>query len=386
MRLKWSAAKSERQIGRAPSHTPNVEATRMRKVLLVSLLTLALTVIFGGSASADTKTVYDTFEKKGGYSLRDYYAKWSNGPGGAYGLGDMGVAPGDTRSFADGTFYIDDAPFRTSFDFSVFDHLKYIATSNQSFAVPARGSIMFSSKITAATPGTVPGRVVHGTYGPPGSYPDGEPYSATVLEGQQAGAVMNMIDFCTGQLFDWFVSGNTAFTLIERLPTAVTQNTSDPACADNYAGPNEMYTQIIREVPIKPGVEHTVAIRYTRTPTTSFVEYFLDKKLISKVGNIGVPLDVQGVGYTGISPAIPGATGENLRSKINSFTIGHGTFSLLDAFPYQWGWFDVCTSGSLDALTTSACGLSVSIPTSERLFGQGVRAHFDDFTVTTSTG
>jgi hypothetical protein len=96
---------------------------------------------------------------------------------------------------------------------------------------------------------------------------------------------------------------------------------------------------------------------------------FLDRKLISKVGNIGVPLDVLGVGYSGISPAIPGATGENLRSKINSFTIGHGTFSLLDAFPYQWGWFDVCTGGPPDALTTAACGLSVSIPKSERLFG-----------------
>ena len=99
-----------------------------------------------------------------------------------------------------------------------------------------------------------------------------------------------------------------------------------------------------------------------------------------------MPLDVQGVDYTGISPAIPGATGEDLRTKINSFSIGHGTFSLLDAFPYQWGWFDVCPGGSLSALEAAACGLSVSIPTSERLFGQGVRAHFDDFTVTTSTG
>ena len=358
----------------------------MRKALLVALIALALTVVFGGTASADTKTVYDTFQKKGGYSLGDYYGKWSNGPGNAYGLGDMGVAPGDTRSFAEGTFYIDDAPFRTSFDFSVFDHLKYIATSNQSFAVPARGSVMFSSEISAVTPGTVAGRVVHGTYGPPGSYPNGDPYSATVLQGQQAGAVMNMIDFCTGQLFDWFVSGNTAFTLIERLPTAVTQNTSDPACADNYAGPNEMYTQIIKEVPISPGVTHRVAIRYTRTPKTSYVEYFLDGKLVSKVGNIGVPLDVQGIEYTGISPVIPGATGENLRDEINSFTIGHGTFSLIDAFPYQWGWFDTCTGESLDPLTMAACGQSVSIPTSERLFGQGVRAHFDDFTVTTSTG
>jgi hypothetical protein len=358
----------------------------MRKVLPVVLIALALTGIFGGSASADTKTVYDTFQKKGGYTLADYYAKWSNGPGGAFGLGDMGVAPGDTRSFASGTFYIDDAPFRTANDFSVFDHLKYIATSNESFAVPARGSVEFSSEITAVTPGTIPGRVVHGTYGPPGSYPNGDPYSATVLQGQQAGAVMNMVDFCTGQLFDWFVSGNTAFTLIERLPTSVTQNTSNPACAGNYAGPNEMYTQIIDEIPISPSVKHRVAIRYTRTPTKSYVEYFLDSKLVSKVSNIGVPLDVQGVNYTGIYPAIPGATGEDLRTKINSFSIGHGTFSLLDAFPYQWGWFDVCTGGSLDPLTAAACGLSVSIPTSERLFGQGVRAHFDDFTVTTTTG
>jgi Family of unknown function (DUF6081) len=150
------------------------------------------------------------------------------------------------------------------------------------------------------------------------------PDSATVLQGQQAGAVMSMVDFCTGQLFDWFVSGNTAFTLIERLPTAVTQNTSDPACAGNYAGPNEMYTQIIDEIPISPGVKHRVAIRYTRTPTKSYVEYFLDSTLVSKVSNIGVPLDVQGVNYTGISAAIPGATGEDLRTKINSFSIGHG--------------------------------------------------------------
>ena len=354
----------------------------MRKPLLVVLIALALTVIFGGTASADTKTVYDTFQKKGGYSLGDYNAKWSN----IYGLGDMAEAPGDTRSFADGTFYIDDAPFRTSYDFSVFDHLKYIAISNDSFAVPARGSVMFSSEIKAATPGTVPGYVVDGSYGPPGSYPNGDPYSATVLQGQQAGAVMNMVDFCTGQLFDWFVAGNTAFALIERLPTSVTGNTSQPGCEDNYAGPNEMYTQIIKEVPIASGVSHKVGIRYTRTPTSSYVEYFLDGKLVSKARDIGVPLDVQGVNYTGYAPSIPGATGENLRSKINSFSIGHGTFSLLDAFPYQWGWFDVCPYGPTDPLEIAACALSVSIPTSERLFGQGVRAHFDNFTVTTSTG
>ena len=67
--------------------------------------------------------------------------------------------------------------------------------------------------------------------------------------------------------------------------------------------------------------------------------------------------------------------GEDLKDKLDSFAIGHGTFSLLDAFPYQW-----CEPGF-----PAACALSVSIPVSERLFGQGVRAHFDNFVVTTET-
>ena len=360
---------------------------RTRTLLLVVVAAAACALFAAGSAEAKTSNVvYDNFHTKGGYTLSDYYSRWSNGPGGVYGLGDMGVPPGDTRSFNDGTFSIDDAPFRTAFDFSVYDHLKYIATSNQSFAVPAKGSVAFSADISAQTPGTDPGHVVHGTYGPPGSYPAGSPYAATVLQGQQAGAVLNMINFCTGQLFDWFVSGDTAFTLIERLPTAVTQNTSDPACAGNYAGPNEMYTQIIDEIPVTPGATHHVSIRYTRTATTSYVDYYMDGQVVSHADNIGIPLDVQGVPYSGIYPSIPGATGENLRSKINEFVIGHGTFTLLDAFPFQWGWTDgTCNGVNLDPLTAAACSESVSIPASERLFGQGVRAHFDNFVVKTKT-
>src|SRR5215217_5050536 len=145
------------------------------------------------TAPPTTAVTYDDFGE--GYTLADYEAKWSN----PYGLGDMAVAPGDTRSFADGTFAIQDAPFRTSYDFSVYDHLKYIAISNSSFAAPpAGGSLTFSSQITASTPGTQIGRVVHGSYGPPGSYPSGAVYAASVFEGQQAGAVMNMINFETG--------------------------------------------------------------------------------------------------------------------------------------------------------------------------------------------
>jgi hypothetical protein len=318
---------------------------RNRRTLLVALITLALSVIFAGTASA-ARIVYDNFEKKGGYSLSDYNAKWSN----PYGPLDMGQPPGDTRSFTDGTFYIDDAPFRSSFDFSVFDHLKYIGTSNQSFPVPARGSVEFSSQIAAVTPGTISGYEVNGTYGPPGSYPNGSPYTDVPLQGQQAGAVMNMVDFCTGQLFDWFISGDTAFTLIERLPTSVTGNTSVPGCGDNYAGPNEMYTQIIREVPIKPGTKHTVSIRYTRTPKISYVEYFLDGKLVSKAGNIGVPLDVQGVNHRDLSLHSRRNRRESSRqdqfvhhrptgrsvSSMPSRTSGGGSTSIQAGRPIRW--------------------------------------------------
>jgi hypothetical protein len=362
----------------------------MRFVGLGSILVSALCAIcVAGAASAatprDTTLVYDSFEAASGYSLADYGAKWSN----SYGLGDMGAvcpdgvtpAHGDTRSFADGTLYIDDAPFTCGADFSVYDHLKYIAISNEVFLVPEKGSLTFSSDIAAETPGTEPGHIVHGSYGPPGSYPAGRPYAASVFEGQQAGAVMNMVDFATGQLFDWFISGNRGFTLIERLPSSVTGNTADPSSPD-WVGPDKMYTQIIDEFEVTPGVAHNVAITYTRGNGNgdSTVEYFLDGRRMSKVKNVGVPIDQQhGQSYTGVYPSF--GPGEDLKSKLNSFAIGHGTFSLLDAFPFQWGW----SFAGCDPLWPAICAQSVSIPLSERVFGQGVRAHFDNFIVTTTT-
>ena len=50
--------------------------------------------------------------------------------------------------------------------------------------------------------------------------------------------------------------------------------------------------------------------------------------------------------------------------------IGHGLFTLLDAFPYQ---------------DFERPDLSVSIPVSERLFGQGAIGTFKNFKVTTKT-
>jgi hypothetical protein len=62
--------------------------------------------------------------------------------------------------------------------------------------------------------------------------------------------------------------------------------------------------------------------------------------------------------------------GEELKDRLDSFVIGHGLFSLLDAFPYQH---------------QEAPELSVSIPMSERLFGQGAIGTWANFKVTTTT-
>jgi len=351
-----------------------------RRRLTVAALAATIAALFStGAASADEEhsavVRYDSFQQRGGYTLGDYAQRWSN----PYGLGE--AAQNDTRNFDGGAFNVRATPFTVGSDYSVFDHLKYLALSNRSFDVPRRGSVTFSSQIKAATPGTVAGLTQHGVYGPSGSWTDPglappplAPYAAQVLEGQQAGAVMNMIDFCTGQLFDWFVSGNRAFALIERLPTNVTGNTANPNCPGaTYVGREKMYTQIIEEVPAAAGVAHKVSITYGHRGDEGTVHYRLDGRPVATVENVGVPLDQQGVHYTGIYPSL--GAGEKLGDQIHSFAIGHGLFSLLDAFPFQH---------------PEAPELSVSIPVGSsnpsdagraRLFGQGANASFDDFEV-----
>jgi len=306
-----------------------------------------------GTVTAQT-TVYDAFGgtglNPGNYTMADYGAKWVN----PYGLGEMGIT--DTRDFSSGGFSIKAPVFQTGADFSVYDHLKYMAASTQSFAVPVNGSLTFSSTISVTAYNTDPaGRLIHGTY-----TQSGNPWSAVALEGQQAGAVMNMIDFSTGQLFDWFISGSTAFALIERLPSAVTNPALQPG-DPGYVGMDKMYTQIIKEVPIGHG-PHQVSITYEDSGSVS---YFLDGALVSHVDKVGIPLDQQGLGAVDSYPSY--GPGEALGGQIRSLTIGHGLFSLLDAFPFQH---------------PERPDLAVSVPMSERLFGQGMDATFDDFTVT----
>ena len=314
-------------------------------------LAVAPLAVASRSQGRVTRTRYDS------RGLEEYQSKWSN----IYGPLELD-AGGTLDVRNNGAVTASAVPFHVGADYSVFDHLKYIAVSNQSFDVPQDGSLMFSVNITASTPGTQAGRVIHGCYGAPGSYqqfgdPCAQPWSAVALEGQQAGVVLNMINFASGQLFDWFISGTTAFALVERLPSNVT--------GSGNVGLERAYTQIIKEASVAPGQPHLVAIRYTRGPGVSRVEYFLDGVLFASVDDVGIPLDKQGVPYTGIYPSY--GAGESLAPQLDSFVIGHGLFSLLDAFPFQH---------------PDRSDLSVSIPMSERLFGQGATGVFSGFQVT----
>ena len=101
--------------------------------------------------------------------------------------------------------------------------------------------------------------------------------------------------------------------------------------------------------------------------------------LIAHVAKIGIPLDKQGVPFTGIYPSV--GDGELVAGQLDSVRFGHGLFSLLDAFPFQH---------------PEAPELSVSIPVGDasgrgaaghaRLFGQGAVGAFGNFTTLTITG
>lgn len=294
---------------------------------------------------------HDDFQMHSGYRLEDYLEHWDN----PYGPGEMAFT--DTRAFRDGVFIVSATPFRTGADLGTLDHMKYFAVGRKQFEMPETGSIAFEATLEARTPGTVAGRIVHGVYGPAGAYPQGAPFAAALREGQQACATLHLVDIETGQLFDWLVSETRAMSLIERLPSSVTRSSTP-------AGREQIYTQIIREHPIEPG-PHAYGITFWRNAHEAGVDYSIDGEVVDRVTRVGVPLDRQDAAYTGSWPSL--GAGEPLGQRIRSLSVAHGLFSLLDAFPFQH---------------EEAPELSVSIPISERLFGQGAEGRFSNFVVT----
>jgi hypothetical protein len=223
-----------------------------------------MTVSETASSPSAVVTAYDS------HDLYEYATKWDQ----PMGPGEPAVAESRTVSH-DGVISIAAVPFTTGVD-AVFDHAKYFAVSHEQFSMPKSGSLEFSVDMAAATPGTEPGRVIHGTY--TDSSLGQRVYAHPTLEGQQAALMFNVSNMETNQLFDWFVSGSSVFVLIERLPSAAT-NPSLRVGSEGYVGLDKAYTQIVRSAPVSPGDTHSYAIRYTRNENQSSVEYLLDGDL-----------------------------------------------------------------------------------------------------------
>ena len=316
------------------------------------------------AAWEEESVVYDDFSDGGA----SYDAKWSKP---FYGIaGETLDSEGGnlSLSFPNGKFKASAPEFGWSSDFLFFDHIKYLATSNALFPIPEEGSITFSADITAQTFNTFPGLVMNAN-----KVIDGSAVAYELLEGRQAGATLHMLNFHeTGQLFDWFVYGNKAFALIEKL--------------FNPADINTAYTQIIEEVEIPPG-EHTFSITYTRgRGSKDRVDYLIDGKIIASVKDIGIPLDQQSPKFYEKKPITDPSQGpgELVKDQMNTMIIGHGLFSLLDVFPYQQE--DLEGTSVTIPLTGPAPSPGDPNPqVSSRLWGQGAEGVFDNFRVTTRT-
>ncbi len=318
-------------------------------VLAVASLGFTLNVKADKDDKKDKKVEVIHYENFNGSDrtslLQEYHSKWIN----PYGPGEMAV--GGVTDVKDGKLILQATPFRTSYDYSVYDHIKYLGIATQNFNIPDDGTLTFTTDIWSETPGVIPGLTMEGTF-----MQTGAPYRASVLVGQQAGATIHLIDFATGQLFDWFVSGNKVFCLAERLPSSITGSPIP-------AGRNEMYTTILKEWTVDSGMNN-YGFTYHRHPgKRDSVDFLLNGEVVLSLTNIGIPPDKQGMDII-TYPAL--GNGEILDSQIHSFSLGHGMFSLLDAFPFQH---------------PESPELSVSIPVANRIFGQGVSAKFDNFVV-----
>ena len=245
--------------------------------LLLMVPIIAVVAVATVLAHSSTNATYDDFGA--GYDIDSYNAKWFVNP-----FFPTEPEALKKRSFKKGLLHLEATPFTTSSD-DVSDHIKYLALSTGFFVIPQNGTITFSADIKAKTPGAEAGHVVPTT-------------GRVLLEGQQAAATLHMINFKTGQLYDWFVSENYAFALYERLFVT--------GVADD-----EGYTQIVDEFAIEPG-SHNYAIRYKREINSNDVdrvEYLIDGEVRATVEMSGIPLNVQdpekyaGITYPSLGPA-----------------------------------------------------------------------------------
>jgi hypothetical protein len=105
-----------------------------------------------------------------------------------------------------------------------------------------------------------------------------------------------------------------------------------------------------------------MAIRYARdSEGPSRASFYVDGRCVATIDGVGYPSDKA-------LPGAGGAGGAGEPLSLDSLQVGHGLFTLLDAFPYQ---------------DRERPDLSVSVPLSERAYGQGAKGAWNNIVVST---
>jgi hypothetical protein len=286
--------------------------------------------------------------------------------------------------------HLDAVPFTNANDFvPTFDHIKYLGVTATDFEIPSHGSIMVSADIKAFTPLAIPGLEMRAS-----DLITGDPVSYEMLQGRQAAVTLHMVNLLTsdpatetGQLFDWFVSGDRAFCLYERLFWPPGSPIVDKA-----------YTQIVHEIELEPGKSHNFAMRYNRNPGESKdkIEWLVDGKVVARVKQVGIPLDHQKKSGKSnkkshknqmiTDPSDPAGGGELLKGKLKNFAFAHGLFSLLDVWPYGQGPTSEGFNGVSIPPGNPGEGIKSDADGGQyvdtRIWGQGAEGYVDNYTIT----
>ena len=332
-----------------------------------------------------TVILYDDFQTDvtgdAQYNRADFDTKWFApfyGLAGELEPGDGGNLVVDVSS---GNLMLESQAFQSSSDFLFFDHIKAFVASTQSFDIPEEGSITLSADIKGQTYNTEDGLEMRAMDAAAAAMNNSVPVSYHLTKGRQAGVTLHLLNLLTsdgesaetGQLFDWFVTEDSAFMLIERLFW-------------NGAGIEKTYTQIVKVIDIDGSQPHNYAIRYERSKDglKDSVVYLMDGREIAKVKNIGIPLDDQKKSkkYKNIvDPSDPTNNAERVGPLMQKFAAGMGLFSLLDQFPYQQGpltngfnGVTIPVGSPVEGIKSDANGNYVDT----RIWGQGATGMWDN--------
>lgn len=214
------------------------------------------------------------------------------------------------------------APF-TKRGVGILDHTKWLAVTSKAFVVPTKDAELFvEAKMFFQATGIINGNQLASGI---------QKYSAGIQnvmdEPRLTCGALNLLDLQTGMVFDFIFSNETIYALYEHLPV-----TGDTAIF-TYAIP-------VASRPTDLNTFQKFKIGYNGYKKE--VSWYIDNTKVYSVKNPGLLLADRG------SLVTYGGTFAEKEVKINQLSVGFGTFSLLDFFPFKGSYEGIGESHTLD--------------------------------------